>query len=379
MSELPFDDGQSGPSLRRVAATLMTVGAGLLALGAFVWAAVAFWALPQSTLAPGGGAVWGVGIVAILLACWALALGLWGAAQILRRLDELRLDFETRASSEESTESALALAARRVRGETSPGDQMARQITELVQVTRDLRDVMLLSEHERNLRSREESRALVEQLERDIPVLLREHNWEEARHRVQQAQMRFPSLSAWEALADQVEQARMKFESRDIENATREVNDLIALSAWDRAVLVAQEALHRHPRSEAAAELVRKVSQQREKATSDERARLMARAQDATNRRDWPEALRLVNEILERFPKSIEARDLRQQLPTLQANAEIHTRQRMEAEIRELIQQRRFNDALRKARTLVGRYPDSPQAAALQETLKKLEERAGVR
>jgi outer membrane protein assembly factor BamD (BamD/ComL family) len=379
MSELPFDDGQSGPSLRRVTATLMTVGAALLALVAFIWAAVAFWTLPQTPDVAGPGAFWAVGIIAVLLVWWALALGLWGLSQILRRLDDLRADFDARAANEDPTESALALAARRVRGETSQSDPMARQIAELVQVTRDLRDVMLLSEHERNLRSREESRALVEQLERDIPVLLREHNWEEARHRVQQAQMRFPSLSAWDALANQVEQARMKFESRDIESATREVNDLIALSAWDRAALVAQEALHRHPRSEAAAELVRKVGQQREKATSDERARLMARAQDATNRRDWTEALRFVNEILERFPKSIEARDLRQQLPTLQANAEIQTRQRMEAEIRELIQQRRFNDALRKARTLVGRYPDSPQAAALQDTLKKLEERAGMR
>ncbi len=379
MSELPFDDGHRGPSLRRVTATLMTVGAALLAIAAFVWAAAAFWALPQAPSTAGSGVVWAAGIVALLLVWWAIALGLWGLAQILVRLDELQANFQSSAEPDDGTESAIALAARRVRGDATPNETLARQIGELVQITRDLRDVMLLSEHERNLRSREESQALVEQLERDIPVLLREHNWEEARLRVQQAQMRFPSLSAWDALAEQVEQARMKFESRDIESATREVNDLIALGAWDRAAMVAQEALHRHPRSEAAAELARKLAQHREKATSDERARVMARAQDATDRHDWIEALRHVNEILERFPKSIEARDLRQQLPTLQANAEIQTRQRMEAEIRELIQQRRYTDALRKARTLIGRYPDSPQAAALRETLPKLESRAGLR
>jgi len=52
----------------------------------------------------------------------------------------------------------------------------------------------------------------------------------------------------------------------------------------------------------------------------------MSQAQDATHRRDWPRALELVETLISHFPGSAEAQELRQQLPTLQANLEIQKR-----------------------------------------------------
>lgn len=373
MVEMNFDDDDV--NLHRVAASTMTVGSVLLGLAGLVWAVGGFWTLGRVELPAG----WAVGLFAVVVALsfvwWAVALLLWGAARLIRLIDDLRSDLN--ASLRENAETALV--GRRRPSEPTAIDQLGQKIEQLIALTREMRDVSLLSEHERNLRARTESASLIEQLKREIPVLLREHNWQEARARVQQAQMRFPSLSAWDALAEDVEQARAKYESHDIENSTREIDELIALQAWDRATNAALELQHRHPNSDRAAEIGRRVAAQREKATAEERTRLMARAQDATNRRDWVEALRLVEDILERFPRSLEARDLRQQLPTLQANSEIQTRQRMESEIRDLIQQKRYIDALRRTQTLLGRYPDSPQAAVLREQLPKLEKKAGLR
>ncbi|RMF84901.1 MAG: hypothetical protein D6744_02295, partial [Planctomycetota bacterium] len=59
-------------------------------------------------------------------------------------------------------------------------------------------------------------------------------------------------------------------------------------------------------------------------------------------------------------------------------NAQIRERQQMEAEIRDLIKQHRFDGALRVARSLLEQYPTSPQAEVLREQLPKLEQKAAA-
>ena len=107
-----------------------------------------------------------------------------------------------------------------------------------------------------------------------------------------------------------------------------------------------------------------------------ERARLMSRAQSATDQHNWREALRWVEQVLGKYPHSAEAHDLRLQLPTLKLNAEIQARQQMEADIRDLIHAQKFGEALRVARQLLNDYPDSPQAQVLREQMPRLEQRA---
>ena len=310
--------------------------------------------------------------VAALLLGWGLGALLWGVAEVLRRLDD-----------------ALSATGGGVRGPTAvgldlgpagtvdpAGERQTHLLEELVHLTRELRDIELLSDAERATRQREEAAELIKRLEQEIPVLLREHNLTEAESRLRRARQRFPALPQWTTLAEQLEQARAKFEAHDLALATREVDDLAALGAWDRAVELVRDLRQRHPHSEKVSELVRRVATGRERASAEERARLMSRAQDATTRREWREALQAVETVIARFPDSAEAHDLRLQLPTLKANVEIQTRHEMETTIRELIRDQRFSEALRIARELIARYPDSPQAAVLREQLHRLEQRA---
>ncbi len=364
-------DVRSELNPRSAAASAMAVGAALLALAAAALLVVGFWALPQLSLTTAQKAACGAGLALATVAGWALALLLWGAAQILSRIAELA-DQPRNSSST----SAAGFTIPRPRVDAITSGEQAELLQHLVQVTRELRDISLLSEHERNMRARVESAALTKQLELDVPALLREHNWQDARARVQRARLRFPSLSNWDALDQQVEQARAKFEAHDIETATREINDLAALAAWDRAADVVRDLQRRHPDSERVAELARRVTTGQDKANAEERARLMSRAQAATDQHNWSEALRWVQEVIEKYPNSAEAHDLRLQLPTLRANSEIHVRRQLETEIRDLIREQRYADALRRARQVIEDYPDSPQAQALREQLPKLEQRA---
>ncbi|NLG41995.1 MAG: hypothetical protein GX547_02015, partial [Phycisphaerae bacterium] len=96
----------------------------------------------------------------------------------------------------------------------------------------------------------------------------------------------------------------------------------------------------------------------------------------AVNQREWNKALVLANDLLHRYPRSPEADALRQQLATLTENAEIQTRQQMESEFREQMKQRQFASALRLANELMERYPKSPQADVLRSQLPRLEKLA---
>lgn len=370
MADYEEPNAPQGLNAGRLAAAAMALGAALLAVVTTVWALVRFWEISHSRQPTAGDVV---AAAALMLAGWALSLLLWGMAEILRRLDEVLEALRTGTGVAPPASTPLTARARPL--ELRP-DQQAHMLEELVHLTREVRDIGLLSESERSARLQHEAGELVKQLETDVPALLREHKLQEASDLVQRARRRFPALPNWDAWAEQVEQARAKLEAHDVALAAREVDDLTALGAWDRVTEVVRRVRHRHPASEQVVELERRVALARERATAEERARLMSQAQDATSRRDWPRALELVETLLARFPGSPEAQELRQQAPTLKANVEIHTRQVMEADIRNLVKQQRFAEALRIANELIDRYPDSPQATALRDQLPRLQQKA---
>ena len=351
---------QGGTQLRLsgVVTTALGFAAAVLAVGGVVWAGIRL-ATGWSAATASWVAV--IGVLGEMLLLWCGALLLWGVGTAVSLLDELR---------ELAAQHAAAPAA-------SGGTSAERQaLVDLRGLLAEIRDLTLLDGQQRAKRLQLQAAEAARRLEREIPQLLQEHNWAAARERLQVARERFPTLPQWDTLAAQVDQARVTMEARDIEAATRQVNELAAPGAWDRAWQVVQDLLARHPDAPAAQELARRVTRERGQAGSDECRRMLAQAQAATDRRDWVAALQLARTLIERYPQTPEAEGLRTQLQTLDANAEVQTRQQMETEIRDLIREHRFAEALTVARTLLERYPQSPQAGVLREQLAKLEQRA---
>jgi len=292
----------------------------------------------------------------------------FGLGELLRQFDGFTRFYEQNIST---TRQAASREAASQRDSTSNMD-------ELVVLLREVRDISLLSDGQRSKRLEAQGRAAVGVLQREVPVLLREHNWIEARHRVQEARERFPTFAVWDEFERQIEQMRAQVEAHDFENAERQIRDLIALSAWDRVGEVVRELLQRHPESPRALELAQRVRGQRSKAETEQRTKLMVAAQEATNARDWRTAISHANQLIQRFPKTPEAQALQLQLPTLRVNAEIQTRQQMESQYTNLVKARRFTDAARVARDVIDQYPDSPQAEVMRQQLPRLEARAAA-
>lgn len=339
---------------------------------------MAGWFVLVTTAAWTGFQLWGIGSGQIgtpdLMTVFAgLGIGLaagfvcWGLSAMLTQLDAL----ERTVSAGNSLLADSASAGRGARG-----DLESFPVDELVLLLREVRDISLLNEPQRQLRLQAQGHAAISVLQRDVPLLLREHNWIEARRRVQETRERFPTLAEWDAFERQIEQMRAQVEAQDIENAQRQIADLEALGAWDRVSEVCNDLLHRHPTSARANTLVHGVRAQKNTVDAELRAKLLAQAQEATNQRDWRAALMATTSLVQRFPRTPEAQALIQQLPLLRENAEIQSRQTLEQQYRELVKNHRFEEALRVAHDLITQYPGSKQAEILREQLPKLEEKA---
>lgn len=364
------DNGQSDSQVqlnttRMLSGLLAYGGGGLLALFTLAWAVARLWVLTHAAVAPPLSDY--LAVLTLLFVGLTYALLLWAVGEIVRQLDAVRESIVQLPGAQAAASAAAAPA---------PAEAERSAIRELVAVLREVRDVSLLNDAQRAQRLEIQGRDMLHKLEQEVPALLREHNWVDAARRVQAARERFPSTTGWDALQAQIDRMRASVEAHDVDTATRQVNDLVALGAWERATEVVHDLLHRHPAAARAQELARRLATERERAEADQRARLLAQAQEATNTRDWHAALATAQTLIQKFPRSADAEILRQQLPVLRENAEIQTRQRMEHEIRELVKQQRFDAAIRVGREVLQRFPSSPQAHALREQLPRMEHKA---
>lgn len=364
MSDYEFDGPRRIDRTRTISSLLNAAGYLLMIVSA-LWAGTRFWQVAQSQNAQPGD---GLTVFALLIVGLAAGALLLGVSEVLRRLDSLQIVMDdTNGSSGGSTLASVASAF---------GHAEADKLDEVVLLLREARDIAMLDEKQRKLRLENLGQATVEKLQREVPELLLEHNWVEARQRVMNARSRFPDRPELSALDQQIEKERSQLESRDIESAERQAQELMTLGAWERVADVVQELQRRHPDSPRAQALVQRLRAARDRVESEQRQRQMAAVQELAKNREWVKAYETGNSLIRTYPKSQEAQALRMDLPLLRENAEIATRKQYETHYSELIRQHRYAEALQMAREVIDKYPGSPQAEALRAQLQKLEQRA---
>lgn len=182
---------------------------------------------------------------------------------------------------------------------------------------------------------------------------------------------------------DRVREARERLEhaaeearAHDIAQTLSRTQDLMSLARWDEAERMAAELSDKYPAASEPAGLHERIRRERALYEQRHRQRMLEEIQQCVRQRRWREAAEGTRRFLEMFPKDIEATPLCEQLQTLEANAEIQTRQQLEQQYKELIGQHRYWDALGLARRIIGEYPFSPQAKALRGQVARVEELA---
>lgn len=318
----------------------------------------------------------------------ALAAALESSARLERRLREWS---ETRppphvasttpthsggdASRQRSDPGTDATSTRREGGGHRP-DAPAPAYEEILALLRDIRDNTLLSEAERRDKAARVEQHEFAEADALLHRLAHEGEFDAAFEHLAELSRRYPDRAALPALAAFLERARTDRERQDMTAYTKRIDELMSISAWDRAREVVAELRHRYPDAAAVGPLEARIEREYSLYEDSQRQRMYAEIQRFVARRRWAEALAAAQTFIDRFPHRAESDSLRLQVETLANNAHVTARQEMEAEITELAKRGQYAEAEALARQAIDRWPDSPQAEILRSQLDRLHELA---
>ncbi len=310
--------------------------------------------------------VWMVGVLA--LGCGAGA-ALWALAVLCRQGHEQALALRRAAAALERLAGGGG-----VDGGEPPG--RAADLQEVLAQLRELNLNVLLTNRQRQEKRRRLIDRQVERLTRGAEEALAAGDVDSAGEHLERLEAVAPDGAAAAELRRRVEQARWRARADDIAGTAARVEDLMATGGFEQAESAADALLSRHPASPEAIALLARVRREREALLTERRTELYGRVQSAASARQWREALAAAREFLESFADSVEAGAVRAQMETLASNARIEEVRELRDRIREFIDRRRFAEAVELARQVVERFPDTAAAAELRQQMPRLEERA---
>ena len=313
---------------------------------------------------------------------FALAGILLGMAAALRMLRQIRsalvrlerFEYEARSGAPGQT-STTGSSAPAIDSETSKSPATLH-LQEMVLTLRDIRDNTLLSEDERRDKKRRVAADEIRNAQQLVQSLIQSGDFNHARQVADDICRKYPDSPGASQLVGEIERTRERRESSDIRETGKQVNDLISISAWDRARSLARQLVERHPDAAEARQIAERSERAYQVFRAEQRKRMYAEIQRYVSRRRWREALAAARTFIERFPQSDETVALNVQVQTLEDNAEIEVRQELEAEITDMARHGRYIEAAELARKVIERYPTSPQAEVLRQQLPRLEELA---
>jgi hypothetical protein len=162
----------------------------------------------------------------------------------------------------------------------------------------------------------------------------------------------------------------------DVARITRRIEDLMDLAQWEEAEKTARALVDRYPIAPEPATLLERVRRERNLFEQKNRHRMQEEIQQHVHARRWQEALAAALTFVHTFPEGPDSDAIRQQMETLEANADIQARQSLERRLKQHVVDRQYWDALALARRIITEHPLSPQANALRGQIPRLEELA---
>jgi outer membrane protein assembly factor BamD (BamD/ComL family) len=177
-------------------------------------------------------------------------------------------------------------------------------------------------------------------------------------------------------IQQELEAARSEAEGEQFSKAVARVEDLMAVSRFEEALESARALRNAHPDARGAEALVQRVQREHDAYRKERRARLYGRVEKMVTARKWRKAVEAAEEFLDAYPDTAEAELVGVQMDTLRDNARIEEVRGYRDRIRDLIERRRFAEAIELAQDVIRDYPDTAAAQELRQQLPRLEQLA---
>lgn len=360
--------GQFGRELPRP----QWVVALLWGLGLILWIAVAagLMALAFSTprdLSPSTWVAIGVAVV-VALVVGAMAIGMAAA---------LKYAFSA-AVSMKLVERTLRDSLQKAESGPSAADLGGASHEEVVSILSEIMENTLLDDKEKGAKRQLAKKHRQQALRREIEALIKAAKYRDAHERLEEFRARYAEAAQVGEMEAQLSEALRQHEGSEISHITEQVQRYMGLGLWERALEMARALAEQFPENPDAARLPETVRIEQEANRRQEQQRLYREIEHLVARKHWRQALRTAETLVANHPDSPEAGALGEQLEELRRNAAISERKEWESRIAEHIQTGRHREAYDLAMELMEKYPESPQAEDIRKRLDQLKLRAGV-
>ncbi|MCY2929355.1 MAG: tetratricopeptide repeat protein [Planctomycetota bacterium] len=156
------------------------------------------------------------------------------------------------------------------------------------------------------------------------------------------------------------------------------VEDMMAVADYDRAEAAVESMIERLGVTEETKAFADSVRSEASAFREEQRGRMLAEVRQYAESRQWRRALDAARELVSEHPRSRQAEEVRPTILLLEENARIEEVRELRDRVADLIERKRFAEAVEVAEDLIHRFPDTQVAGQLTREIDKLRKRAGM-
>ena len=261
-------------------------------------------------------------------------------------------------------------------GQPVDPDDHIELLQRLVSEVMEMNANVLMSQPQREAKGLRRQERLAVDLLAAFEKALAGHEFAHAEACIGQFEAELPADPRLGEMESRLSEARAAVEARDVEAETQQVDDLMAVASFDDAQLVADGLLAAYPGSQSAQALVERVRREATVFFREQRERLYGEVQRNADARRWRQALEAASQLVQAHPGSAEADAAKSMLATLEDNARIEEVRQLRDDFRDMIKRRRYAEALEIAHDVLERFPSTQAASDLRGQIGRLRELA---
>jgi TolA-binding protein len=250
--------------------------------------------------------------------------------------------------------------------------QLEHVLAELEQ----LRSEVLLSDDQRALKRQRIQQQLADDLAGRADQAIADDDFEQARALLAELQDRVPDEPRAGQLRERLNQAADQVRQRELAEVRTHVGDQMAVGDFEAAIGEARRLLARFPDEPEAADLLEHVQRERDTFVTEQRKRLYREVQRLAQQRRWDDALTQGRRLIELHPATTEAQAVAAQLATIEENSRIAQARELRNQMLDLLDRNRLAEAVSVGEEIIEKYPDTQAAADLRGQIDRLRQRA---
>lgn len=185
-----------------------------------------------------------------------------------------------------------------------------------------------------------------------------------------------PEYPQLDVLAERLETHRSQKVSDKVESTLTKAHELISAGKGPDARMLAEKLAIQFPNSKKVADLLKQIQKEADQFQAQQVDRLYQQVETHARKRQWALALDVARELIEDYPDTESALIVSERISTLTDNARIEEVRRLRDEIRLHISNQQFKLAYDLAFQVVEKFPETMAANELRDQLPRLKERA---